>query len=493
MLRVKNINKTFPGVRALNNVNIDIRDGEVLAIVGENGAGKTTLMNIIMGIISADDGELFINEKKVYISNPSNALALGISMIFQDINLIPELNIAENIYTGRLPKLKNSPWIDWKKMLEETKKILEYLGLDIKPTEKVSSLTIGQRQILQVGKVVSSNSNIIIMDEPTASLSEVETKKLFNIIKELKLQKKSVIYISHRLEEVFNIADRVTVLRNGEVVDTLLIKEATKEKLISLMVGGYLKKLYKEKKHVIGGTALRLENFTKLGVFENVNLSLKSGEILGLYGLVGAGRTELALSIFGILPISSGKLYFKDKKIKINSPIDAIKNGIGYLPEERIEQSIISMMSVKENITISNLKKYCDFIFTNAKKEKEIADYYIKRLNIKITSIAQKMMNLSGGNQQKVAFARLLALNPMVLILDEPTRGIDVGAKAQIHAIIGELAENGIGVIIISSELPEIIEIANRIIVMRLGKVSGSFVKDEKLTQKDLLKAASPV
>jgi len=493
MLKIRNISKTFPGVKALDNINLDINDGEIHAIVGENGAGKSTLMNLIMGIFLPDEGEFFIDDKKVFINHPSKALELGINMIFQEINLIPTLNIAENIFSGRLPKIKNLPLVDWNKLKKDTEKILKQLCFDVKPTDKVSNLTTGQKQLLQVGKAISSNSNIIIMDEPTASLSNKETEQLFKIIRDLKAKNKSIIYISHRLEEIFEIADRVTVLRDGKLIDTLLKKDATREKLISLMVGRYIKDMFKGKKHIIEDTILSIKNFTKSGLFEDVNFELKRGEILGLYGLVGAGRTEVALSIFGILPADSGRLYLDGRETKIQNPIQAIKMGLGYLPEDRKEQSILPLMNIKENITISNLKKYCNFIFINDKKEKIVAENYIKRLDIKITSITQKIMNLSGGNQQKVTLARLLALNPKILILDEPTKGIDVGTKAEIHAIIEELAENGIGIIVISSELPEIMAISDHILIMRLGKVSGLFDNNKELTQEVLLRAASPI
>ncbi|MCL4385500.1 MAG: sugar ABC transporter ATP-binding protein [Cyanobacteria bacterium] len=492
MLKIRNISKTFPGVKALDHINLDIYEGEVHAIVGENGAGKSTLMNLIMGIFLPDEGEFFLNEKRVFINNPNKALELGINMIFQEINLIPTLSVAENIFSGRLPKIKNSPLVDWKKLKKDTEKILEQLCFDIKPIEKVSNLTTGQKQLIQVAKAISSDSNIIIMDEPTASLSNKETEQLFNIIRNLKKGNKSIIYISHRLEEVFEIADKITVLRDGKLIDTLLKKDATKEKLISLMVGRYVKEMYKEKKHIITDTILSINNFNKSGLFKDVSFELKKGEILGIYGLIGAGRTELALSIFGILAVDSGKLFLYGNELKIQNPVQAIQNGIGYLPEERKEQSILPLMNIKENITISNLKKYCNFIFINDNKERVVAEQYVKMLNIKTPFITQKLMNLSGGNQQKVTIARLLALAPKILILDEPTKGIDVGTKAEIHAIIEELAKNGIGIIVISSELPEIMAISDRILVMKLGKVSALFDNNKGITQEILLKAASP-
>lgn len=492
MLSIKNISKSFPGVKALDDVSVNIERGEVHAIVGENGAGKTTLMNIIMGILKPDDGMLYIDNVEVDIDHPKRALELGISMIFQEINLVSELSIAENIFIGHLPKIKNSALVDWKYLYSETRKSLERVGLDVNPKSKVSRLSVGQKQMLQLAKAVSSDSRIVIMDEPTASLSGLETEILFKTIKELKTQHKSVIYISHRLEEIFEISDKVTVLRDGKVIKTVNTNDVSKNDLISLMVGRYITTLYKKRKHIEGDVILSVRDLNLEGVFSDINFELYSGEIVGIYGLVGAGRTELALSLYGVYPYESGEIFLHNKRTKIKSPKEAIENGIMYLPEDRKELSIIPLLNVKENITISNLKEYSNFIFPSGSRENEIAQTFVQRLKIKVTSLAQKVVNLSGGNQQKVTFSRLLALKPRVLILDEPTRGIDVGAKSEIHAIVEELAESGIGVIVISSELPEVMAISDRILVMCSGKITESFVISEELTQETILKAAFP-
>jgi ABC-type sugar transport system ATPase subunit len=490
MLSIRNISKSFPGVKALDDVNVEIDGGEVHALVGENGAGKTTLMNVIMGILQPDSGSMFIDNKEVQINHPIDALGQGISMIFQEVNLISTLSTAENVFIGKLPRKKKSSLVDWNRLYTETKDVLEKVGIKISPKEKVLNLSVGQQQMIQLAKAISSSPKIIIMDEPTASLSGTETETLFDIIKELKSQGKSVIYISHRLEEIFEIADRVTVLRDGKVIDTVSAKDVTRDDLISLMVGRYMDKMYKKAKRVLGDTVLSVKHLCKEGNFEDVSFDLKSGEILGIYGLVGAGRTEMALSIYRAFSYTSGEIYIEGKKVRIKSPEDAIRQGIMYLPEERKEQSIIPLMSIKENITISNLRDYSNFIFPVLAREREISEKYVNRLKIKITSLNQQVLNLSGGNQQKVTFSRLLALKPKIMILDEPTKGIDVGAKAEIHAIIEELAESGIGVIVISSELPEVMAISDKIMVMCLGKVTGVFPSSGELTQEDLLKAA---
>jgi ABC-type sugar transport system ATPase subunit len=411
-------------------------------------------------------------------------------MIVQEVSLVKTLSMAENIFLGDLPRKGNSALVDWNTLYADTLKVLEKVGLEVSPKEKVSNLSVGQQQMLQLAKAISTDPKIIIMDEPTASLSGIETATLFEIIRELRAQNKSIIYISHRLEEIFEIADRVTVLRDGKVIDTVQASDVQKDDLISLMVGRYVNTMYKEKKHIKGNTVLNVKNLCKHGKFDQVSFDLKAGEILGVYGLVGAGRTELAWSLFGAYHHDSGEVYINGERSTVKSPEDAIQHGIIYLPEERKELSIVPLMTIKENITISSLREYSKFIFPSKSLEREVSEKYVNRLKIKITSLNQRVLNLSGGNQQKVTFSRLLALRPKIMILDEPTRGIDVGAKSEIHAIIEELAESGIGIIVISSELPEVMAISDRIMVMCLGKVTGIFPSTEDLTQQDLLRAA---
>ena len=492
LLETKNISKSFPGVKALENVSLNLREGEVHALVGENGAGKTTLMNIISGVLKPDGGEIKINGKKVEINTTKQALSLGISMIYQEINLVPILSIAENIFIEKIPRIKTSPIVNWKKLYDETEKVLKEVSVNENPRIKALYLSIGQQQMIQLAKAIARDSKIIIMDEPTSSITELDTKVLFKVIKKFKSQKKSIIYISHRLEEIFDIADRVTILRDGKYIDTLNIKDTNEEEIISKMVGRYLGQMFAQRKAKIGDEILSVHGLTRDGVLDNINFSLREGEIVGVYGLIGSGRTELALSLFGVYPIESGEIFINNKKVKIESPRDAIKKGMGYLSEDRKDKSIFSMMDVKENITISSLKKYRNIFFISNRKEIEVSKRFIDKLRIKISSVKQKVMNLSGGNQQKVVVSRLLAVSPRILILDEPTKGIDVGARAEIHSLIESLSENKVATLFISSDLPEVIGISDRIIVMRTGKIVGIFPGQGKTNQETLLKAAYP-
>jgi len=490
MFTIANIRKEYPGVQALDNVGFSIKKGEVHAVVGENGAGKSTLMKVIMGIVRPDNGQLLIHDKVVDINSPKDALKFGISMIFQEINLIPTISIAENIFVGNLPKGKLLFSIDWIKLFRDTEEILKKINLNLNPNDNVSKLSSGQKQLVQLAKAVVTLPKMIIMDEPTASLSNEETEVLFSLIRELTRKGVSVIYISHRLEEIFDIAHRVTILRDGKFIATKDVSEVDKDELISLMVGRYVDLLYTPKKHKLGTTILKVKNLTKKGFFEDVSFDLKQGEILGIYGLIGAGRTELAHGLFGVYSHVEGEYYIDNKLVKIHSPKYAIKNGVMYLPEERKEQSIIPLMNIRENLTISNLKEYSSFGFPNTGKEIAICNTYKEKMNIKTPSLKQKIMNLSGGNQQKVTLSRLMVVNPKILILDEPTRGIDIGSKAEIHKIIEDLAKEGMAVIVISSDLPEVMAISDDIMTMANGKISGTFKNSQRLTQEELLRSA---
>jgi len=493
IVEIKGISKSFPGVKALENVNLDLRKGEIHALVGENGAGKTTLMNILRGILKPDEGFIKVNGKKINKYSPKNSLELGISMIYQEINLLSTLSVAENIFIEQLPRIKKYPFVNWKKLYEKTERVLKEVGLDINPTKKVSELSVGQQQMVQLSKAISRNAKIIIMDEPTASISEAETEKLFEVLKKFKSEKKSIFYISHRLEEIFQIADRVTVLRNGKYIDTLNVSETDKDQIISRMVGRYIEEIFEKRESEKGNVILEVKGLSKKGMFNNISFSLKEGEVLGLYGLVGAGRTELALSLLGVYQKDLGEIILNNHEVEIKSPNDAIKKGIGYLSEDRKDKSLFPVMNVMENITISSLPKYSNFNFIDNKKEIEESKKYIDRLNIKTSSIKQKISNLSGGNQQKIVISRILALGPRIMILDEPTTGIDVGARVEIHSLVTFLAKNKIGILFISSDLPEINNIADRVLVMREGKISGIFLGLGKTRQELILKAASPV
>jgi ABC-type sugar transport system ATPase subunit len=493
MLTIDNIFKAFPGVQALDSVSFDINKGEIHALVGENGAGKSTLMNIINGTLEPDDGDIYIEGKKIESYDPRIALRNGIFMVQQEIMLMQSLSVAENLFMGKFPKIGKYPILDSNKLVDEAKKFLARVGLEnIDPRTKLENLSSGQKQMLQIAKSLVWDAKIVIMDEPSAFLSESETDKLFEVIKNFKKDNKYIIYISHRLEEIFKIADKVTILRDGKVIDTLEAKETNKEELVQKMVGRYINKIYPKRKKFIEDVVISVKNLTKRGVFKDISFELRRGEILGLYGLIGSGRTELALSIYGAYDYDSGEILLNNEKYNSNSPNETVKKGLAYLSEERKEYSILPTLDVGSNITISNIKGYSRFGIVNSTKEKKISKEFIEILKIKTPSISQNITYLSGGNQQKVVLARLLTLSPKVLLLDEPTRGIDVGAKAEIRGIIEELAENKIGIIYISSDLPEVISISDRIMVLRMGYKSGIFPGLWKTDQEIILKAASP-
>ncbi|MCP4405086.1 MAG: sugar ABC transporter ATP-binding protein, partial [bacterium] len=424
---------------------------------------------------------------------PKKALDYGISIVFQDINLVPKLSVAENIFINRLPRSNRGPGlVGWEKLKHQAGVILSKLESDIDPEAAVNTLSVAKKQIVQIARAISYDPQLIIMDEPTAYLTEHECSALFEIIKQLKASGHTIVYISHKLDEVFNIADRITVLRDGKWVATKPKDTSTTDEIISLMVGRAIENMYPKKLIPAGEIVLKVEHVRKAGMFEDVSLEVRKGEIVGLYGLIGAGRTDLAYVLFGISAIDSGTICLEGKKVHIRSPQEAIKHGIGYLSEDRKAISLLPNMSVCRNITISNLQHYCNAIFTNTSKETIAADSFVQRLNIKTASIQQRITELSGGNQQKVFISRLLALAPKVLILDEPTQGVDVGAKSEIYAIIESLAEKEVGILMISSELPELLGIADRILVMREGIITGNFARNDA-DQENILKAASSV
>lgn len=492
LLKVEKIVKVFPGTVALNEVDFDLDKGEVHAIVGENGAGKSTLMKILSGAYIKTSGSIYIDGKEIEISNVLNASNLGISMIYQELENIPKITVSENIFIGRLPGTRLKGFVNFKKLYSETKRILNEFEINIDPGTRVSKLSIAQQQFVEIIKAINAqNARIIIMDEPTSSLTKDETEKLFSIIKELKKKCISIIYISHRLDEVIGIADRVSVFRDGRNVGTLDKNNFDAQKIISLMIGHTIEEDKKEKverkKIVFEVRNLNIKNRIK-----NFNLKLHEGEILGVAGLMGSGKDELVKSLFGIWPTTSKELYFYDKKISVKSPRDAVNLGIVYLPEERKIQSLFLTLSVKYNISpiwlFNNYRKF----FINDIKENELSKQFIKKLSIKTPSVYQQIINLSGGNQQKVIFSRLIAVKPKLMILNDPTRGVDVGSKEEIHNLIHQMALDGTSFIILSSEIPEISKIANRVIVLSKGEICGEFI-DEKVTTKDILICATRV
>lgn len=488
ILKLNNITKEFPGVVALNKVSLEVKTGEVHILLGENGAGKSTLIKILSGAYSKDSGEIFLSGVKVEVKNPKNAQELGIGVIYQELNLIPHLSVAENIFLGREFSYPAGV-IDSKKNIEETQKLLDELNVNIKPNSIVSSLGTAQQQMVEIAKALSLKSKILIMDEPTSSLTKNEIETLFKTIRKLKQKDVAIIYISHRLEELFEIGDSVTVLRDGNLIETKLIAETTRAELIKLMVNRDLKDQYPEREKEIGGELLKVVNLSTESLLQNISFSLYAGEIVGIYGLLGSGRTELARSIFGADQITSGDISINGKLTKINSPGKAIKKGIGFLTEDRKTQGLILDLSVKENISITALDKLTNFGIIQLKEELKVSDQYIGGLKIKTTGRNQDVRSLSGGNQQKVVFAKWLNSETNIFIFDEPTRGIDVGAKQEIYELMNRLTESGCGIIMISSELPEIIGMSDRVFVMHNGKLTAEFDKID-LSQEVILNSA---
>ncbi|HBF77554.1 MAG TPA: sugar ABC transporter ATP-binding protein [Clostridiaceae bacterium] len=495
VLEMKNICKSFPGVKALDDITLKIRPGTVHALVGENGAGKSTLMKCLFGIYIPDSGEVILDNKKVQFKNTKDALANGISMIQQELQPIPYRTVMENIWLGRFPikKFAGISVVDEKKMYKDTEALLENLKLDIKPDVLVAKLSVSQAQGVEIAKAVSYNSKVIVMDEPTSSLTDNEVDNLFRIIRELKSQGVAVIYISHKMEEIKEIADDVTIMRDGRYIGTWGADELTTDMIISKMVGRELTSRFPERENTPGETVMRIENFTSINPksFKNVSFELRRGEILGIGGLVGAQRTELVEAIFGLRHISSGKLYINDKEIKIKSPVDAKEQGIALLTEERRSTGIFPVLSVADNVLMASINKYVKHKFIlNKKKSLKDIKINIDKLRIKTPSYKTQIQYLSGGNQQKVIFSRWLLMDPDILILDEPTRGIDVGAKYEIYTIIADLAKQGKSIIMISSEMPELIGMSDRIMVMCSGKVSG-IIDGKDANQEDIMKLAT--
>ena len=489
-----NIVKSFAGIKALNDVHLDLREGELHALMGENGAGKSTLMKILTGVYSKDSGTIKLASedgslKEVEIKTPLQAQHLGISMVFQEFNLLDNMDIAENIFLGREP-VDRKHCIDKKKMYADAKKWLDKVHLDIDPKSKVSDLSVGFKQLLEIAKCLSFNARIIILDEPTASLTDRESETLFSIIDELKRNNISIVYISHRMEEVFNLADRITVFRDGTYIDTVERKNFKEDEIIKMMIGRELQEDVSARAIKGGSDEIALE-VQNIKVYKNstpVNLKLRKGEILGMFGLVGAGRTELSRVIFGIDPVRDGRILVDGKEIKITRPLDAIKAGIALVPEDRKDLGLILGMSVKDNMLLPKLGTFTSPVL-NKKDISNITGTYIQDLSIALASEEEEVKNLSGGNQQKVVIAKWMAMNPKILIMDEPTRGIDIGAKSEIYAIMRKLTEEGMSIIMISSEMAEIQKVSDRVIVMHEGSVTGEMSVDEA-TQATIMNAA---
>ena len=487
MLNMKNICKSFPGVKALKNVNFELKAGEVHALLGENGAGKSTLIKVLGGIYIPEQGEIEIDGKTVDIHDVKSAQTNGISIIHQELVLVPQMTVAENIYLGREPGGK---FVDRKQMNVQAQELLGSYNLHISADTLVAKLTIAQQQMVEIIKAISYNSRIVVMDEPTSSISDTEVEYLFGVIRTLVQNNTGIIYISHKMSELGEICDRVTVMRDGETVGTKVVKETSNDELIAMMVGRelthYYTRDYQEQKEVV----LKCENISDGKVAKSVSFELHKGEIVGFAGLIGAGRSEAMKCIFGLTKNATGDLYIEGRKVHIKSPNDAMRHGLAFVPENRKLEGLYKLQSVKYNTTIEVLHEFIKGISVNSKKEKSITQEYIDMMSTKTPTQEQAIGNLSGGNQQKVIIGRWLATKPKILILDEPTRGVDVGAKSEIYAIMNQLVMEGMSIIMISSELPEIINMSDRVYVMCDGTVRGSF-SHEEVTQEKIMKLAA--
>ncbi len=490
-LRVSQIEKSFPGVKALDKIDFEVRRGTVHALCGENGAGKSTLMKIINGIYKPDAGQIFIDEKPVKIQSPIHARQHGIAMIAQELNYVPEMSIEENLFLGRLPvkKLGN---VDWKQLKRKTEEFLKEEKLPYKPSQKMKTLTVSDIQMLEIIKAISNNAEIIVMDEPTSSITQREVEMLFKKIEELKKQGVSIVYISHKLDEVFQIADDITIFRDGAVVESHPASEMTMDQVISLMVGRKMENIYPKETVDIGEKLLEARNLHSDGIFKDINFHVKAGEIIGFAGLVGAGRTEVMRALFGLDSLTGGEVLINDKKVSIKKVSDSINHKMVMLSEDRRRYGIIPIRSVMENASISSLEKVIYKGYAHEKEERKIVGEYFKKMNVKTPSLDTPIQALSGGNQQKVLFAKWMLREPEILILDEPTRGIDVGAKFEIYKLTVEMAKQGKAVIMVSSELPELIGMCDRIYVMNQGKITGELCKED-FSQEAIMKHATSV
>ncbi len=477
LVLMEGIEKTFPGVHALSQCQFELRSGEIHALVGENGAGKSTLMKVLAGVYNKDAGRIVYKGKEVEIHNPRAAQHLGISMIHQELNLMPHLTVAQNIFIGREPRRSVPFMLDDKAINEQAQQLIAMMRLNLDPRTKVADLTVAKQQMVEIAKALSFKAEVLIMDEPTAALTNLEIDELFRIIRDLRATGVGVVHISHRLEELKQISDRVTVMRDGRYIDTVKTQEATIDLIISMMVG---RTIYESTPEVPEKPSeeivLAVKNLKRANVLRDVSFNLKKGEILGFAGLVGAGRTEVARAVFGADRVDAGEVYVQGEKVHIKSPNDAVKHGIGYLSEDRKRYGLALGLDVEENIVLAAFKKFLGKIgWVNRSKMRTTAQHFVDALTIKTPGLQQKVKNLSGGNQQKIVIGKWLAADTRILIFDEPTRGIDVGAKSEIYRLLNDLAQQGKSIIMISSELPEILRMSHRVIVMCEGRVTGEF------------------
>ncbi len=489
ILELKGITKIFPGVKALDNVHFSLKQGEIHALMGENGAGKSTFIKVITGVHRPEEGEIFLNGQKVEFKTPKDAQNHSIAAIYQHGTTYQHLTVTENIFIGH-EKMTKLHMIDWKQMHKDAAELLKRLGSDIDPRSEMGNLTVAEQQIVEIAKAISTNAKILIMDEPTAALSKRECEELYRITEQLRDEGCSIIFISHRFEDMYRLASRVTVFRDSQYIGTWDVDGISNSDLISKMVGREIKDIYPKQQLEKGEEIFRVENLSKTGYYKDVSFSLHKGEILAMTGLVGAGRTEVCQGIMGIEKPDSGKVILDGKVLKIHHPSDAMKAGIGYLPEDRQKQGLILDWGLGQNVTLATLEKFTKFSVINKKAERQKAKELLEKVKTKALSVYDKASSLSGGNQQKVIVAKVLNSDLKVVILDEPTKGVDVGAKAQIYEIMSDLAAQGFGVIMISSEMPEVLGMADTILVMKEGRVSKVFDEVKGVTQEMILESA---
>ena len=489
LLSVQGIVMDFPGTRALSDVTLDVKKGEILGLIGENGAGKSTLMNIISGVLSPTKGKIIFDGDEVKFSSPDKAQRIGIGFVHQELSLCPHLSVAENIFIGRLPK-KKSELIDKRKLYHDSNLLLKELQSNVKPGQSVDELSVADQQIVELAKSLSLKCKLLIFDEPTSSLTESEAQVLFSIIQELKKKGISILYISHRLNEIFGQCSRIAILRDGHMITTVQTETADYDDIICKMVGREIKNMYAQKEDTVGSEMLKVEHLSSTGVFQDVSFHLRKGEILGFSGLIGAGRTEVMRTLCGINPRNGGTIYFEGKKIDFQEYSDSIHSGIVYLTEDRKTEGLFLNMDIMKNISAASLYKVKKNHLINHDMEVKLSRKYIKELNVKVSDLHHAASSLSGGNQQKLLIAKWLSTNPKIIIMDEPTRGIDIGAKVEIYTLLRSLANQGVGVIMISSEMPEIVGMCDRVMVMHEGKITGE-VCGNNIHEETIMKHAA--
>lgn len=490
VIEMKGISKAFSGNRVLDQVDFQLLRGEIHALMGENGAGKSTLIKILTGIYERDAGKVFIKGKEVHFKNPKEAEQMGIAVIHQELNIIPYLTVYENMFLGKELTVGRFGITRDKEMKKKTKEYLDRLGIEIDPNTEAGNLSVGQQQMIEIARAVAANTEVLIMDEPTAALTDREIEALFKVIASLKKQGVGIVYISHRMEEIFQICDRISVLRDGQFIDSKEVAKTNFDEIVKLMVGRQLGERFPERNTKIGQERFKVENLTSKGSFENINFSVHQGEIVGVAGLMGAGRSEIMQAIFGYRSLDGGKMFIDGKEVTIKSPYAAIKAGIAFVTEDRKSQGLILDLSVRENLSITTLDKISNKSLISTKTEVSLVDEMIEKLHVKTSGREISVKSLSGGNQQKIVIGKWLGIDPKILILDEPTRGVDVGAKKEIYQLMNDLTKQGVSIIMVSSELPEILGMSDRVLVIHEGKLANVLNKSEA-TQENIMQSAT--